>query len=342
MGLETQPNPRSRDCELNMAGLIDAPTTLRRLLDRHRRDLQPYVRYGIVEDYDPYAPDRRGAEGHIINLNLQGKQCVGKELHEIFFEICSVEEMKRVLEKFCKEIKVMSKLKHENIVQFWGIYYKQLQRIDVAVPILVMEKLDRSLRNYIETSQKGDFSDAKIAEILCDVAQGLQYLHEGCSEPLAHRDLSSNNILLTSTLRAKIADFGSARVLDRPGGWNSSANLTEMPGTLHFMPPETFENPPSYTTALDIFSFGCVIIHLVTWQWPKPDGQIRQVKGFFGNWVPQIVSELDRRQKWIAMFGENHLLLPIAKQCLQDRNSDRPKSGQLLQSCKKALEYYST
>lgn len=233
----------------------------------------------------------------------------------------------------------MSMLKHDNIVPFLGIYYKQSQNAAVALPVLVMEKMECSLTRYIETSRKGALSDVKTAEILCDVARGLEYLHEGCSKPLAHRDLSSNNILLTATLRAKIADFGSALVLDRPGGWNSSAKLSKMPGTVDFMPPETGESPPWYTTAVDIFSFGCVIIHLVTWEWPKPDGQIRQVTGFFGDWH-QIVGELDRRQKWITIFGDHHSLLPIAKQCLQDRAYNRPNCTELLSSCEKVLEQY--
>ena len=196
------------------------------------------------------------------------------------------------------------------------------------------------MARYIETTHKGVLPGVKIAEILCDVARGLVYLHKGCSEPLAHRDLSSNNILLTSTLRAKIADFGSARVLDRPGGWNSAAKLTKTPGTAIFMPPETWESPLCYTTAVDIFSFGCVIIHLVTWEWPEPEVQIHKGKGIFGNEVIRIVGELDRRQKWIAKFGEYHSLLPIVKQCLQDRVYNRPKCKELLSSCEKALEEY--
>ena len=78
-------------------------------------------------------------------------------------------------------------------------------------------------------------------------------MHEGCSELLAHRDLSSNNILLTATLHAKIADFGSACVLDRPSGWNSSAKLSEMLGTLHFMLPGT--SAGQYFSILVEYSF---------------------------------------------------------------------------------------
>ena len=320
---------------------MDAPTALRSLLDQHRSDLEPYVLNNIEEIKDPSAPDRRGSEGHIIDLQWEGKQCVGKELHEAFFKFFPIEEKRRVIERFCKEIKVMSKLEHDNIVPFWGIYYKQFPSTAVVLPVLVMEKLEYSLRSYTETTHKGVLSDVKITEILCDVARGLVYLHEGCSEPLAHRDLSSNNILLTSTFHAKIADFGLARVLDRPGGWNSSAKLS-MPGTPAFMPPEVFEIPRRYTTAVDIFSFGCVIIHLVTWEWPEPEGKFYRVKSLHGNWVHELVSELDRRQKWIAMFGEDHPLLTIVKQCLQDMDSDRPKCRQLLQSCEKVLKQNKT
>ena len=317
-------------------------TELTVLLDQFRSSIGPYILDNVKEFTDPSAaPNRRGSDGQIIDLDWDGKHCVGKELHELFFERDNdVEGMRTMLQKFCREIRIMTMLKHDNIVPFLGIYYKQSQNVAVALPVLIMEKLKCSLTRYIETSRKGVLSDVKTAEILCDVARGLEYLHEGCSEPLAHRDLSSNNILLTATLHAKIADFGSARVLDRPGGWNSSAKLSRMPGTLHFMPPETEQSPPWYTTTVDIFSFGCVIIHLVTWEWPEPDSQIRQVKGFFGSPVSEIVGELDRRQKWIALFGEHHSLLPIAKRCLQDRPNNRPKCTELLSSCQKVLEHY--
>ena len=318
-------------------------TVLTRLLDQFRNDIEPDVQVlsNVKDVTDPSAPDRRGAFGKIIDLDWEGKRCVGKELHEIMFQIGADVDMRASLQKFCKEIKMMSKLKHDNIVTFYGVYYKQSQGAgSVAFPVLVMERMECSLRNYIETNTKGAISDVKITKILCDVARGLVYLHEGCSEPLAHRDLSSNNILLTLRLQAKVADFGESRALDRPGGWNSSAKLTKVPGIAVFMPPETWEDPPYYTTAVDIFSFGCVIIHLVTWQWPQPDAQIRRVTTTFGYQVRQIISELERRQKWISMFGEHHTLLPIVKQCLQDKINNRPKCKELLSMCEKAFEKY--
>ena len=78
-----------------------------------------------------------------------------------------------------------------------------------------MEKMGCDLDQYLITHKKGSIPDDRILGILLDVSKGLVYLHEEMK--VAHRDLSSKNILLTTKLNAKIADFGSARVLDRPG-----------------------------------------------------------------------------------------------------------------------------
>ena len=56
----------------------------------------------------------------------------------------------------------MSKLKHDNIASFFGIYYKQLQSVSVPLPVLVMEKMEYSLRGYIETTQEGAIADVKM------------------------------------------------------------------------------------------------------------------------------------------------------------------------------------
>ena len=134
-----------------------------------------------------------------------------------------------------------------------------------------MERLQFSLTDFLETHKKGSVPEATALSILFDVSKGLVYLHE--VQQVAHRDLSSNNILLSAHMHAKIADLGSAHVLDRPGGWNFRASLTIQPGTQDFMPPEALQDPPRYTVSVDVFSFACVMMHLFMHQWPKPLGQ---------------------------------------------------------------------
>ena len=206
----------------------------------------------------------------------------------------------------------MSGMKHANIVQFLGLYYQQ----DSSLPVLVMEKMAYSLTEYLSVHKKGSIQEAKAVSILLDVAKGLVYLHEGIG--FAHRDLTSNNILLTADMYAKIADFGSARILDMPGGWQPHAKLTVQPGTIDFMPPEALLEEPDYNVSVDVFSFGCVIIHVHTHKWPTP---VPLPKG-------QFISEIDRRQKYISKMDD--FFLQIVKRCLEESSHKRPTSREVM------------
>ena len=144
-------------------------------------------------------------------------------------------------------------------------------------------------------------------------------------QQIAHRDLSSNNILVNESLSgAKIADFGSARILDiqnQAAMW--TVELTTQPGTQDFMPPKALEDPPCYGLSVDVFSFGCVIIHLATHKWPKPSGKLAY------HYDTKILSEWDRRRKFISEMRYD-ILQPIVEQCLKDRDYHRPSSKEVL------------
>ena len=82
-----------------------------------------------------------------------------------------------------------------------------------------------------------------------------------------HHDLTSNNILLTTSLVAKVYDFGTIKVVSPL----SSDRMTAAPGTPDFMPPEVLQVDPHYGLPLDVFSFGCVVCRVITQQWPTPE-----------------------------------------------------------------------
>ncbi|XP_065890890.1 uncharacterized protein [Dysidea avara] len=246
----------------------------------------------------------------------KGQQYVGKKLHSIFFtpEI-DVKDMERMLTKFCEEIKLISVLKHENVIKIVGIFYQNNgpPNDSFLLPVLIMEKMPFSLTKYIETFQQ--MPEPEIITILHDVSRGLTYLHD---KMVIHGDLSSNNILLTSNF---CADFGSAQVLGDSRACHAPTKLVVQPGTPSFMPPEALKDPPCYTVSVDVFSLGCVIIHLTTCQWPTPEGEILKI------------SELDRRQMFISMMS-NSALLPIVKECLEVKEKRI--------ACKDILQFLST
>ena len=295
-------------------------------IGRFSSGLKPYILKNIVESpknvtegRDSIDNFRRGSDAEVINLDWRGTKCVGKVLHPIFFQAGTESTgMQNILEKFFKEIKLLSKLRHPNIVLFLGIYHKQDASLSMALPVLVMERMEFSLNHYLSVHEKGSVPEDKIISILLNVSKGLIYLHEEMN--VAHRDLSSNNILLAADLSAKIADLGSARVLDRPGGWISQAKLTVQPGTTDFMPPEALEDPPRYTVSVDVFSFGCAIIHLCTHKWPTPIGKTARGK---------IISEFERRKKYILEMN-NSDLLAVVRQCLKELSKQRPTSTDIM------------
>ena len=142
----------------------------------------------------------------------------------------------------------MSNLQHFNITRCLGVCIIS----KYPLPLLVMEKLDKSLYDFLETTPK--ISVQLKMSILSDVSKGLLYLHSH-SPKIIHRDLTACNILLTGSLVAKITDFGNSRILNLLSG-HVVQTLTRYPGTLVYMSPEALEVSASYGPSLDVFSFG--------------------------------------------------------------------------------------
>ena len=267
-----------------------------------------------------------GAYGRVFEVDYYGTLCAAKEVHSVLVRGVSPEGFHQVRDNFLKECQQCAELRHPTVVQFLGVYYKP----GSPIPILVMEKLDKSLRSTLECHQNIPMT-IKLS-ILLDVSLGLRYLH--CHKPpIVHRDLSSNNILLTTQLRAKISDLGVAKVV-RP---DSKKSLTKVPGTADFMPPEALvDKPGHYGTSLDVFSYGGVMLHTITQEWPTPsavkqyDSKTKKIRGF---------SEVERRQSYIdKMPEESRELKPVVISCLGEDPNSRSSISDVCDNLKKMKE----
>ncbi|KAI6696513.1 hypothetical protein NL676_016632 [Syzygium grande] len=95
--------------------------------------------------------------------------------------------------------------------------------------------------------------------IALDVARGMEYLHNLAHQSFIHRDLKSSNILLGDDYRAKVSDFGLVKLA--PDGEKSV--VTRLAGTFGYLAPE-YAVTGKITTKADVFSFGVVLMELLT------------------------------------------------------------------------------
>ena len=285
------------------------------------KDLSDQLKDLTLEDVIPQNKELgRGAYGKVFTVDYLGLSCAAKEIHSLLIDGVNPEEKKAIKDGFVRECYHSSLIRHPNIVQFMGVYYAKPSDPRTDLPIMVMELMDTSLTSFIENNQSKIAMKTKLS-ILHDVSLGLSYLH-GRRPAVIHRDLSSNNVLLTSHLVAKISDLGTAKMI-RADSKQTRSRLTTAPGTLHFMPPEALdEEDPIYGTPVDVFSFGGIALHLFSEKWPTPSGHKKRDPT-----TKKIVSlsEIERRQQYLdAMTVEAAALKEMVMKCLDDDPDQRP------------------
>ena len=257
----------------------------------------------------------RGFYTTILELEYMGLKCAGKKIRE-----AHLSQGDSILQ-FDRECRILSQIRHPNIVQFLGVYFQE----GVQVPILVMELLPNNLTSCIE--QYNILPENVSYSILYDVALGLCYLHSQ-RPPIIHRDISSNNVLLTSNMTAKIADFGLAKILTS----TYMTQTSETSGTPAYMPPEAMVAYSKYDTSIDEFSYGILIIHVFSGKWPEPQlGPV--VVEADGSLTP--LSEAERRESLLQSIGKEHPLMPLILKCIENRPSARTRASEIVEQLAK-------
>ena len=259
-----------------------------------------------------------GSYATVSELEVKGRKCAGKQLHSALLEEITPAEKENLLLRFADECKLLQSIHHPNIVEFLGVYLEKGSQM----PYLVMEYLDSTLAAYLD--KQGVPHPHTYYNILSDVALGLRYLHQK-SPPIVHRDLTANNVLLSSTLQAKISDLGVAKVINISPA--TKIHMTKAPGTPCYMPPEALVHNPYYHTTIDCFSFGVLMIHTLSAKWPLPGPATKASNS--GTLL--LVTEFDRREKYVSQIGLNHPLMELIHRCLKNNWKSRPSSLTIVQ-----------
>ena len=104
-----------------------------------------------------------GSFGSVEELRVGGAICAGKKIHATLLDPGN-QGWQNLVDRFTAECELMSELRHPNLVQFLGLHFYE----DSAVPVLVMERLERSLDNFMEEYNSKNIPLSLKTQILFD------------------------------------------------------------------------------------------------------------------------------------------------------------------------------
>ncbi|KAI6694988.1 hypothetical protein NL676_022698, partial [Syzygium grande] len=155
--------------------------------------------------------------------------------------------------EFVTEVRVISSLRHRNLVQLIGWCHEGHEFL------LVYEYMPNRSLDFHLFGKKGPLSWSLRYTISIGVASAIFYLHEEWEQCVVHRDIKSSNVMLDSNFNVKLGDFGLARMMDHEFG----PHTTGLAGTLGYLAPE-YVSTGQASKESDVYSFGVVALEIAT------------------------------------------------------------------------------
>ncbi|XP_048227797.1 calmodulin-binding receptor-like cytoplasmic kinase 3 isoform X2 [Ricinus communis] len=223
--------------------------------------------------------------------------------------------------EFSSEVELLAKIDHRNLVKLLGFVDKGNERLIITeyVP-------NGTLREHLD-GQRGKILDFnQRLEIAIDVAHALTYLHTYSEKQIIHRDVKSSNILLTESMRAKVADFGFAKL--GPVDADQTHISTKVKGTVGYLDPE-YMRTYQLTPKSDVYSFGILLLETLTGRRPvelkRPADERVTLRWAFRKYnegtVVDMVDPLMEERVHVEVLVK---MFALAIQCAAPIRSDRP------------------
>ncbi|CAL1379364.1 unnamed protein product [Linum trigynum] len=235
-------------------------------------------------------------------------------------------------DEFEVEVDTLGKIRHKNIVKLWCCFNA------ADCKLLVYEFMPNgSLGDLLHSAKGGRLLDWSTRfKIALDAAEGLSYLHHDCVPPIVHRDVKSNNILLDRDFGARVADFGVAKIVQ--GVNKGTQSMSGIAGSYGYIAPEY-----AYTLRVneksDIYSFGVVILELVTGRLPiDPEfGEKDLVKWVYSTLDQKGVDQvIDPKLVDSGFRGEICKVLDVGLRCTGSLPISRPSMRRVVKMLQEA------
>ncbi|KAL3685592.1 hypothetical protein R1sor_003614 [Riccia sorocarpa] len=240
--------------------------------------------------------------------------------------------------EFLNEVSFLSVVHHKNLVSLLG--YCE----DDGHHILLYEFMScGTLREHLYSKDMlRRISWRERLDIALDAAKGLEYLHNDCVPRIIHRDIKSNNILLSDKLLAKVADFGISRSTPEDDTGSSGVS-TLVKGTTGYLDPEYYTQG-KLTQKSDVYSFGVVLLEIICGRPPILQTFIDPQEHMLVEWArgqmnsnnlesiidPHIRGTYNREAMW--------KLAELAMDCVEPHGVNRPDMNQVVRALIIAVE----
>ncbi|KAG6427491.1 hypothetical protein SASPL_111737 [Salvia splendens] len=213
--------------------------------------------------------------------------------------------------EFIREVAIMKRLRHPNIVLFMGAVTEP-PNLSIVTEYLSRGSLYRLLH---KPGAREVLDEKRRLSMACDVAKGMNYLHKR-NPPVVHRDLKSPNLLVDKKYTVKVCDFGLSRLKA-----NTFLSSKSAAGTPEWMAPEVLRDEPSNEKS-DVYSFGVILWELATLQQP------------WGNLKPaQVVAAVGFKGKRLEIPRDvNPEVAAIIEACWAKESWKRPSFSSIMES----------
>mmetsp|Transcript_495 Transcript_495/g.823 ORF Transcript_495/g.823 Transcript_495/m.823 type:complete len:344 (+) Transcript_495:243-1274(+) len=273
--------------------------------------------FGLDVDYDDiqiHETIGQGTYGKVYKAHYNNRHIAVKK---IFLSVVP-DERAEILEDFAKEIKILSILKHECIIQFLGAC-----RADPNY-CLLFELCEGSVGSLLNMVRKHrvNVTWRMCLKIALDCARAVAYLH-ALTPKIIHRDLKAENLLLDDKFNCKLTDFGLSR------GYETKAVMTVC-GTPCWVAPEIFRGEP-YTETVDVYSYGVVLWELFCFEKPYQDQDCVE--------LPYLVAKKGLRPEYLKHCPE--ILNQLMNDCWKEDSGARPAFSEIItriEVCMKEFE----
>jgi serine/threonine protein kinase len=207
------------------------------------------TKFTVNKRYSLIKPVGNGAYGVVISASdsVTGDKVAIKKVPKAFEDLI---DAKRIL----REVKLLRHFSHENVIAVRDILPPARGIDDYEDVYIISDLMETDLHRIIYSKQQ--LSDDHIQYFVYQVLRGLKYLH---SANVLHRDLKPSNLLLNSNCDLKICDFGLARGV----AVNETIELTEYVVTRWYRAPEIMLSCHEYSSAIDVWSVGCIFAELL-------------------------------------------------------------------------------